>query len=424
MTGNMDFDDRPNPGSYSALEKARQVSVALSEAARKARFSTRSRKTLVSGGFQARRGAGLMSLFIWATFALIVVIPVVSASIYYGLLASDQYVAEARFTIMGGEVPSPDAIDKMTGIPAIAIIQDTQIVTNYIHSRAALEKLESRIGVRARYSRDDIDFVARFDPSKPIEKFVKYWDGMSSTSIGMPSGIVELKVRAFSASDAVDITRAILKISEDLINELNDRMNGDAVHAAEQELRNASNRLATARSALETARNEESILDATKSGDSLSMLVTQLKAALLQMQQDYETSRRTVSPSAPQMRAFQARIDATQTQIRELESRMTASSQDTASGRTLSQSLTRFSRLELERQIAERLYASAAGALEIARMIAERKMMYLNTFVEPVAPQEARYPKRLLYSAVTLAGSLALWGALVGLVVATRNNMA
>jgi capsular polysaccharide transport system permease protein len=50
--------------------------------------------------------------------------------------------------------------------------------------------------------------------------------------------------------------------------------------------------------------------------------------------------------------------------------------------------------------------------------------MYLDTFVSPVAPQEPRYPRRLLDSVGVALGSLAAWGALCGAAALVRNYMA
>jgi capsular polysaccharide transport system permease protein len=56
--------------------------------------------------------------------------------IYYGFLASDQYQSEARFTVRSAMAAlGKDQLAKVTGIPSAKIVQDTQIVTNYIHSR-------------------------------------------------------------------------------------------------------------------------------------------------------------------------------------------------------------------------------------------------------------------------------------------------
>jgi capsular polysaccharide transport system permease protein len=422
----MDIDNEPalDRRRLSALERARALSQALADAARLARVSKRSRRALAGGGFQARRGAGAVRLAVLISFVAMVAIPSASAAIYYAFIASDQYVAEAKFTVSGGEPPTVDSIGTFTGIPAIAIVQDTQIVTNYIHSRAAVEKLEETIGLRRLYATTEADFWSRFDPSNPIEKFVRYWDGMADVSIGMPAGIVDLRVRAFTPEDAVRIASAVLDVSEALINDMNNRMNHDAISGAELELDRTSARLSKAQLALETARNDAGLLDAVKTSDALNKLITDTRSALLQLQQQYTSELKYVSDSAPQMRTLKSRIEATSGQIAELESKLTATKLTASNEPTLAVSMTKFSELDLERQVAERLYAGAAASLEIAHLVAEHKLMYLDTFVTPALPQEAQYPRRLLYSGAIFAGLLAIWGACCGLAMAIRNYKA
>jgi capsular polysaccharide transport system permease protein len=422
----MDVDDEAGSDRWplSALDRARVFSQALADAARLARFSKRSRRALAAGGFQARRGARLLRLAFFISFVVMVVIPSASATIYYMFIASDQYVAEAKFTVSGGEPPTADSFGSFTGIPAMAIIQDTQIVTNYIHSRAAVEKLEGAIGLRELYATPMADRWARFDPSKPIEKFIRYWDGMANVSISLPGGIVDLKVRAFTPEDAVKIASAILDISEALINGMNERMNHDAISNAEFELDRTSARLSKAQLALETARNDTGLLDAVKTSDAINKLITETRLALMSLQEQYTTELKYVSESAPQMLTLKSRIDATSGQIAELESKLTATKLTSSNEPTLAMSMTKFSELDLEHQVAARLYAGAAASLEIAHLVAEHKLMYLNAFVRPVAPQEAQYPHRLVYSAAISAGALAIWGACCGLGTAIRNYKA
>jgi capsule polysaccharide export protein KpsE/RkpR len=51
-------------------------------------------------------------------------------------------------------------------------------------------------------------------------------------------------------------------------------------------------------------------------------------------------------------------------------------------------------------------------------------MMYLKTFVSPVAPEEATYPHRALYAFIIFAASATLWAILCGLAATVRNYMA
>ena len=62
-------------------------------------------------------------------------------------------------------------------------------------------------------------------------------------------------------------------------------------------------------------------------------------------------------------------------------------------------------------------------ALEHARVASETKLMYINAFVQPVAAQEAKYPKRVLDIAILVAGSLAAWGAVLGLLIIVRGYL-
>ncbi len=326
------------PSSTQALqplERARLVSQALADAARRARFSTRSRRRLQGGGFQARAGD---KIFRWAgilSFWLLVVAPTAAAGLYFGLIASDQYVSEFKFTVAGAEPAPLDSVGALSGIPAISIIQDTQIVVNHLSSRAAVEALENSVGLRARFSASVIDSVARFDAAKPIEKLVRYWTSMLNAAIKMPAGIVEVKIRAFSRDDALAMARAALAVSEQLINDLNDRMNRDALAAAERDVERAAQRLSTARLRLETLRNDEGLLDVQRTADGIARLLGESKSVLLKLQQEYATQAKAVSERAPQMQALQSRILATRAQIAELEAKVTGATAAGVSQATL-----------------------------------------------------------------------------------------
>jgi capsular polysaccharide transport system permease protein len=394
----------------TALEHAKNVSTALKEAARRARFSRRSRRASGTDGFVSGRQARFISLLIKLSFILIVAIPTLTIASYYTFFASNQYVSEAQFTVSGSIMPSADGIGSLGGIPAIAIIQDTQIVTNYVLSRAAVEKLEASVKLRDLYSKPSIDRFASFDNKKSIEKLLTYWKSMASASIKMPSGIVTLQVRAFSPEDAKIIAQSLVADSEKLINDMDQRMHKDTVQSAELQVSSASSRLADTRLALENARNNSGILDAVKTADSINGILNGVRSGLLQLQQEYQTQLKVVSSNAPQMRLLKSRIDATSIQIDELEAQLTKKSGSLSTDPTLSSAVSRFAELDLEHKIAERLYAGALTALEVARLTAQKRMMYLTTFIQPQAPQDAEYPRRITATLMASFVCFIIWG--------------
>jgi capsular polysaccharide transport system permease protein len=412
---------------FRAMERAQAVTRALTDAARRARFSTRARSAYRGGSFEARQGAKLMRAVTVALFVLMVVVPNLVGGIYFGLLASDQFVSEAKFTISSAAIPKMDGLGSVTGLPPMLIVQDTQVVTNFIYSRAMVDQLEPIVGLRDAYSSESIDWWARFRKDKPIEKFTDYWGKMTDASIAFPSGIVTLTVRAFSPDDAKRIADAVVRLSENLINDLNERMRRNTVLASEGDMQRAADQLAQARVQMETARNAEGLLDAGQAGNALSGLIAGLEADLLRAEQEYQTQLRYVNATAPQMRVLKSRISAMSSQLEEMKAQLTSQTEKNISAiadKTLSGKMTKFSELDLEQRIAEKRYALSVAAVEAARMMSERKMLYLHEIVSPALPEESRFPKRWLSVVMTFLASIIGWGATVGMIVFVRNHMA
>lgn len=407
----------------SPQEQAQIVARSLAEAARRARFSTRGRRALASGGFHARRGERLWRIIFFASFTLMAAIPSLSTAVYFGLIASNQFVTEARFTLRGGMPPKSDSLGTLTGMPSLQIVQDTLILVDYIRSRPLLERLDKTLDLQAIFSRPGVDFWSRLDPEEPIEKFLKYWNSMVNVSIQMPAGIIVMNVRAFSAADSAKIASAILEASEELVNTMNDRMLKDAVGLSLEEQKRAGEKLMQARIALETARNDEGMLNAERTGDAITGLVAKVEGEELKLQQQYDSQKKFVLEDAPQMRALKERINAANEQIALLKAKLTRG-EEGGDAKVLTSTMSKMNYLELEHEIAEKIYASSTAAVESARLASESKLMYLNTFVKPVEAQESRYPRRLADIGLVSALSLAIWGLTWGLAVLARNHMA
>lgn len=95
--------------NLSPRERSQLIAEALSDAARRMRFSTRGRRGLSFGGHGARPGQRIQQIAFVVSFIVLVAIPNIGAAIYYGLIASDQYAAEARFTVRGGRLQNSTA---------------------------------------------------------------------------------------------------------------------------------------------------------------------------------------------------------------------------------------------------------------------------------------------------------------------------
>ena len=410
-----DTGDRPQARDV-ALRRGTAASALLRRAAQLAREDTlpvsalpailRPRGTISDGS------GGWYSIAIRISFVVVFLVPAILASVYYGLIASGQYSTEVRFAVRAGERSSLEQIASMGSLGSLAAVsqaQDTLVITNYIQSRGLVEQLDAELNLRAMYSRDNIDFLSAVDPEASIEKLVRYWRRHVRVAIEATSGLVTITVYAFTPEDALAITRAITKHSEDLVNQMSVRSSGDLLKDTEGELTRAEARLKETRGKLQALRNSEGTLDPDASAEGLGELLKALRQERIAAASQLATMSAGLSASAPQLKPLRARIEALDAQIAQLESEMTGD--DT---KDLSSAMTNFDALELDNQVAERRYAAAMSALEAARLSAERRRTYVTTFVEPALPEEPSAPSRFWYIMASIFAPFFAWAGLAG----------
>jgi capsular polysaccharide transport system permease protein len=357
-------------------------------------------------------------------FIVFVALPSLISGAYLAFMASDQYAAEARFAVRGGE---RTLMESLGGLAALKNVQDSLIVYEYVQSRGIVEELDASLSLRQIYSRAGVDLLSRFNSKKPIEDLVHYWQSRVDVTIDQMSGIITVVARAFSPQDALNIGNAIIASSERLVNELSERSRRDTLRQAKSELDRAEANLKAKLRAMRQLRDTEHLVDANRSAELMTKMYSDLRLELIQLEQEYNVQKQSVLPSAPQLRVLQARINAMRDQLQKLAGQITrgASTTVSAAGQpALSESMARFERQKLEHQLAEQQYLAAAGAFERARVEMSTQEVYLATILRPVLAQDAIYPKRVWIFSVVLFSSLLLWGFVVGLAVLIRNHIA
>ena len=418
MTATTDSSDPKEPGALAgmhaaALERAALASEELRRSARSVRLANARAVSGTSWAITARIANQTFSpirrsrsgLFGFLAFF---VAPAALATIYFSLIASSLYTSEARFAIRGGARPPIDAISAVTGLASFTQVQDSLIVVNYVKSQALVEALDRQVDLRAIFGRDGIDWIARFNADDPIEDLVKYWQWHIKTSIEAPSGIVTVRVSAFSPEEALRIADVTVDLCERLVNGLSARARQDAVTEAKAAVARAETRLTTALATMRDLRNRQSTLDPQRTAEGIGRLISELRLEKIRLEQELTASARAnVSESAPQVQIMRRRVDVIGEQITGLERLLT--SRDGTEPGTIAGKITRFDELELEQQIAEKQYTLAAAALERARVNAEGKHVYLATFVHPVLPRNSTYPKRVLFSLLGIAAAALLY---------------
>lgn len=408
--------------SMNALEKSRSAAKALAVTARKLRFSTSNRSALYKVvGLRPRLVDRVFaSLRVINTVSLLIV-PPAAAIAYYGFIASDQFQSEARFTVRASTPAlGKDQLGRVSGLPSAKIIQDTQIVTNFISSRAMVEALEQQLNIRSVYQSLAVDWISRLGNDATYEEFLEYWNKMTSTSISPSSGIVTVKVRAFSATDAQRILTAVVSLSEKAINDLNNRIWRDVIVTAEENLKRSTETLQNVRERLLAEQNKSGVLTVEGSSAILTNLLTSVQSEKIALEQTYAVKLESISPKTPHMRVLAREIESKDAQIKELQEQITGNS-DTE--KNLAGVSLDFQRLQFEKQLAEQQFASSIRTFEQVQFISKQQLMYLDPFLAPSLPDAAQYPRRLFWIFCITFISIAGWATSLGLLTIIRNKI-
>ena len=356
-------------------------------------------------------------------FGLFVLLPTAIIAAYLFLIASDQYVAEARFAIRGNVEPMGDAsLGEFTSLIRKHNSQDSFVVKEFIGSQNIVEQLEKAIGVSAMFSKPRVDLWARYWSPQPIEELTKYWNHQVSAHIDVISGIITLTVRAFTPEDALTIAKEVVQRSEKLINEISRRAQADMVRQSEIDAGKAQERLRKAYLDLQQFRNRWGIIDPAKSAESTSTTLLSLRRDKLKAESDLQVLRGSnLDEKSRSIQVLAASIVAIDQQIRQLQDQLTTDGIVPGSVTNMTQALLEFEGLQVERTIAEKLNESANFLLDRARVEAGKQHVFLSTFVPPALPDYSLYPRRVYALAVAFFCFLVLWSS-VSLVVAGVND--
>lgn len=353
-------------------------------------------------------------------FLLLVVLPFLASTVYYAFIASDQYVAEARFAVRAVSGSGSDADDKSdngenaqntgSGVGALSMrsaTQDAYVVTSFIHSAEILKRISGKIDYKAIFTRGDVDFLSRFSASEPDEEFLKYWNDHVSAYIDVSSGIITLKIRAFSPEDSVRLADAVIQESEKLINELSERARNDIVQSMKADLEKSGKTYSDTLMALNQFQHTSGLLSPEAQAKDSGTILTGLLAQKLDFETRLFVMRQSNADGSPTYQQLSLAKDSLDAQIDKMKSGLTG-----PENASLAKALLEYSRLDTDRMVAQKLYESSQKNYDTVLAEALRKTLYLAVFVRPTLPEEAMFPRRISTPLIILLALTVAWATL------------
>jgi len=353
-------------------------------------------------------------------FTSTVIVPTLLASFYYGVITSDIYISQSQFVVRAPDKPSISGIGAMLQNAGVSssVDSDAHTVKDFILSRDALISLDQTLHYRQKYTSETIDHFNRFNGfgiNSSFEWLFKYYQDHITVTVDASSPVVALDVQAFSAKDAKAINEHLLRLSEQLVNRLNERARRDMIGFAENEVARAMVRAKTASLAVSNYREKKSVFDPEKQSALQLELVSKMQSELIATKAQL-AQLMTLAPENPQIALLQNKITNLTSQI------VTESSKVTEGDVSFAHKTSEYERLMLEREFAGKQLAIAFASLEQARNEALRKHVYLERISQPNEPDYAVEPRKIRSIFAVFMLGLMVWGILSILNAGVREH--
>lgn len=336
------------------------------------------------------------------SFVLLVLLPILAAAAYLWGKAEDQYASTVGFSVRREEGGA--AVDMLGGLVGLSnsSSSDTDILYEYLRSQRLVDTMDLQLDLRTVWSRPQNDPVFAFDASGSAEDLLDYWKRMVRTSYDSSTGLIEVRVLAFTPEEATAIAQALLEESSRMINDLTNNAREDAVRYSREDLAKAEDRLRSAREAITAFRVKNQIVDPATDFQTQAGLVGILENRLAEAQIELDLLGEATE-SDPRVVQLRRRIEVIEARITAERSKFGADGQRDYAGLAAD-----YERLAVDREFAEQAYVAALAAFDAANAESHRKSRYLAAHIMPTKAEASRYPER-----VSILGLLSLFLLLV-----------
>jgi len=352
-------------------------------------------------------------------FVATVVLPVASAVLYFGFLASDVYVSESKFVVRSPDRPASAGLGVILKTAGFTNAGDEiYAAQSFAVSRDALRAINRNRAFEQAYTRPNISIFDRFNPlrlSGSFESLYKYFQGKVRLQNDSSTSITNLTVRAYTARDAYRFNEKLLELSEATVNRLNERGRRDLVRYAQAEVDNAKARSQSAALELAAFRNRSGVVDPEQQATVQMQMVSKLQDSLIAAKTEL-AQLQMYTPDNPRIPVVRTQISVIQRQIDQELNKVTGNR------RSLAASAVQFQRLTLENEFAGKQLAAALTSLEGARNESIRKQAYVERIVQPNIPDSAIEPRRMRGIIATVLLSLLAYGILRMLLAGVREH--
>ena len=337
-----------------------------------------------------RRKGSSMLLRLWA----FVVFPTLFVAWFLWFKASDLYLSESSFTVQTAAPTTGSSSGGLLGGlfgGSGAGVWESTAVQNFILSRDVLRRLDEEFGIIAHYRSEDIDIIHR-DRGTSFEDAHAHYQDMVTVSFDPTEGQLEMTFIAATADAAREFSAAVIRYSEEMVDELQDPIRSAALKDADANLANAELRLEEAQLEAARVRNQLQTFSVEGAVSSEMGIISGLESERERLRTRLATLIRITSESDARVQQLRAQIETISAQIQERRGNVTGNA--ATNQRSLADINAELERASFAVQSAMAIFAAAIETREAARKEVNRQHRYLAVIEQPSLPDRANYPRK------------------------------
>lgn len=320
-----------------------------------------------------------------------VFLPTILVGYYFTVLATPMFATNSEFVIQQAEpASSAGGLGGMFAGTSMATQQDSITVQSYLASRAALERLNDQFGFKDHFSDETIDEIQRLPADASNEDVFGVYKKRVKISYDPTEGILRMEVVAASPEASQQFSEALIGYAEEQVDQLTRRLREDQMAGARESYENAEFRRSEALAEWLQIQESTATLDPIQESGAIIAQVSALESQRQQLQLTLSSRLSVTRPNQAQVDDLRAQISNLETLINSLRSQMTVASSD---GGSIAANNTKLRLAEENYNFQTLMVQQALAQNEAAQLEANRQVRYLSLGVEPIAPDEATYPR-------------------------------
>lgn len=342
------------------------------------------------------------------SLVLLVFAPLLAISIYMTKFAADQFVSRIGFAIRSENTPPiSDVLSSFIGNPS-STANDLDILYEYIRGREMVTLVDQELDLRTLFSAPKNDPVFAASGDENIEELLRYWNRMIYVSVDSNSGLIEAEVTSFDSKNSHDIAQAIIKFSNDKINDLSKVAREDSIRFAREDLEFAIGNLRETRTRMTKFRIDNNLVDPEADIKGQMGVLNSLQAQLAEEMIENDLLRSSTS------RANDPRLNNSDNRISIMRNRIDLERQKLSAGNgsadvPYAEVVSEYEGLIVDREFAEQRYLVARANYDAAVADANRISRYLAVFAPPLPAESPTRPRRILTIGLSAVLLLSIW---------------